>query len=79
MSISGIGNLANQGTPNADLLGKLQSQLETNVASAAQRAKQDTLFLTEKAKDLIAQQSGTIFHEEQNETQTARAKESFAD
>ncbi len=79
MAINSVGSSAEMATPNVNLLGKLQSQLESNVANATQKAKQDSLFLSENAKDLMAQQNGTIVKEEQSETQTVKTKESFAD
>jgi hypothetical protein len=79
MAIGSVGSSANSVKPDTNLLGKLQSQLETNVANAAQKAKQDSVLLSEKAKDLIAQQNANMNQIDQNVTETPRTKRSLAD
>jgi hypothetical protein len=75
MSISQIGKSASFESINSLLQNNYQKPANINSANADTIVKKDTLNLSEKAKDLLAKQSGTEFQEEQNESQTARMKE----
>jgi hypothetical protein len=50
-------------------------KLNTEKQITQKKNEQDTLYISEKAKDLAAKQEGKAIQEEQKESQTAKMKE----
>jgi hypothetical protein len=75
MAVSQVGNLGNLATGNLKIQTKVQKPLNTNNTNVNANVKADSLFLSEKAKDLAAKQAGKAFQEEQNESETSKLKE----
>jgi hypothetical protein len=79
MSINPVGTLSYLNNFYKIYQKNVQPSFNPNQTSNVSSAKSDTLFLSEKAKDLAAKQAGKSFQEEQNETETARMKEMYQD
>jgi hypothetical protein len=75
MTISQIGSTAYIKSLNAAPKVSVQKSLISTQTSQTSTTKKDTLFISEKAKDLAARQAGKEFQEEMNESFTAMLEE----
>jgi hypothetical protein len=75
MNIGQVGNSANPEAISTKAAAKVQTQGMAQTANTNAAIKKDTLMLSEKAKDLAAQQTGKGFQEEQGESQSSKMKE----